>query len=541
MGDRLGSEARRQEARARRHQAECRDRWVTASDGHSRPHDTRLTHKIARKYKQYNRVRDILSGKVPPPKEDGAHNERNNERKRKSRDVTTTPAKRPRPAETPSRPRAGDNEFASPSIARMLFTPQHAPTSIGPTPQRDGKVLGLFDLLADGGRNEKTPRRDATLSELVGLHGKMQATPSRGGGAVGLHDDEEENDGLGSIGSSHYHGRFARTPVSASKRNLLDRFMTPLRSRDANAVSNRGTAMTPVAVSKLEFATPAFLRRGPPGGGFGAGGGSQPLGTVDEAGEVPSPVAPPIRLPRKPLGRTLSSVIEGLRRLEDERHDDDLEALREMEAADADIPAKPRPVSMPALKITAPPPPEPPKDAVEVDGTQPRLLGAFDDEAMYDSPVEEQLGPDGRPLPVFKKKGQKRTTRRVNMKPTRTRRPQQPTPTEEDEEDGDDVDCVPETQYDESRQAAEADGPEPPSDLEASGSEFEEDVKSRAAGKRDAKRTGKQAESVKTDGTIKRAVRKVNALAHANFRRLKLRNHGAKGGPGHNSRFRRRR
>jgi hypothetical protein len=36
-----------------------------------------------------------------------------------------------------------------------------------------------------------------------------------------------------------------------------------------------------------------------------------------------------------------------------------------------------------------------------------------------------------------------------------------------------------------------------------------------------------------------KAARKVKAMAHQNFKRLKLRNSGAKGGPAHNSRFRR--
>ena len=43
------------------------------------------------------------------------------------------------------------------------------------------------------------------------------------------------------------------------------------------------------------------------------------------------------------------------------------------------------------------------------------------------------------------------------------------------------------------------------------------------------------------EGRVRRTVRKVNELAHANFQRLKLRNSGAKGGAAHNSRFRRRR
>jgi len=47
----------------------------------------------------------------------------------------------------------------------------------------------------------------------------------------------------------------------------------------------------------------------------------------------------------------------------------------------------------------------------------------------------------------------------------------------------------------------------------------------------------KKNKRMNADGRIKTAARKVNALAHANFKRLKLRNSGAKGGPAHNSRF----
>ena len=43
------------------------------------------------------------------------------------------------------------------------------------------------------------------------------------------------------------------------------------------------------------------------------------------------------------------------------------------------------------------------------------------------------------------------------------------------------------------------------------------------------------------DGKVKTAARKVTAMANQNFKRLKLRNSGAKGGPAHNSRFRRKR
>ena len=49
----------------------------------------------------------------------------------------------------------------------------------------------------------------------------------------------------------------------------------------------------------------------------------------------------------------------------------------------------------------------------------------------------------------------------------------------------------------------------------------------------------KKRKGVTKDGKIRKVARKVNAMAHQNFKRLKLRNSGAKGGPAHNSRFRR--
>jgi DNA replication regulator SLD2 len=130
----------------------------------------------------------------------------------------------------------------------------------------------------------------------------------------------------------------------------------------------------------------------------------------------------------------------------------------------------------------------------------------------------------GRPLRIFKKKGQKRTTRRVNIKPTWNKRPAAPVtnmgPVDDDDDDDDNL--VPKTQLDES------DG------------DFGDNVSS-ASESESEKRKKKKEKAGKKEGTVKKAARKVNELAHANFQRLKLKNSGAKGGPGHNSRFRRRR
>lgn len=290
--------------------------------------------------------------------------------------------------------------------------------------------------------------------------------------------------------------KLGRTPMSTSKRQMLNSFMTPLKNRDNNAGS-----FTPSSVSKLQFDTPAFLKR-------------NSLTVVDENGEFDAPA--PLRLPRKPFARGLSEIVASLRKVEEDRLDDDLDALREMENEEMGGP-RPQP---------APRPQPQPKDDVLVEDSQRLPLGGFDDEGMYDSPVEDQKDRYGNPFRVFKKKGQKRTTRKSNMKPVRAKRPANLG--EDPHSDSEDEEAVPETQSG----AKDA----------GSDSEFEdiEPKKSVAKSTKSAK-SAKSTTSTKKEGTVKKAARKVNELAHANFQKLKLKNNGAKGGPGYNSRFRRRR
>ena len=281
----------------------------------------------AQKYKSYNKIRDIISGKILPPSK-----QHPTPRKRKSTDgpaPAQTPSKRPRPAETPTRAQAhvdgyghgsqghpAADDAVTPSLSRRLFSPA-VPTSIGPTPQRDGRVLGLFDLLAgsDADNTPSRPRSTTTATATDAAAAAVQATPRKQTGAV-----------------DHYH----HAPASGGREDAFA--TTPLRGLDGNARSSgfaarvglegrttttTATATTPRgprSASALQFATPAFLKRGcaplPP--------------SVDENGEyVESPR--PLRLPRKPLVRGLSSVVAGLRRLEEEALDEDLEALREVE------------------------------------------------------------------------------------------------------------------------------------------------------------------------------------------------------------------
>lgn len=437
----------------------------------------------AAKYKEYNKSRDILSGKIPAPQKES---KRQTPRKRKHEGGHGEGASKRQIIETPSKDLVRPWEvdpYESPSVIRNLFTPSKK-TVLGPTPQKDGQVLGLFDLLQEDG----TPSKADSVNSMS-LQVPIQATPRNAGTEDGL--------------------KHSRTPSSA-KRSVLHPFATPLKNRDFNGQGGR----TPSSVSKLHFATPSFLRRD---------SHRNHLPTVNENADGIELSPEMVRLPRKPLVRGLSSILAGLRKVEEEAADEDLDALHEMENEAAGIPSKPVPKAPTVIT--------PPKD-IQVEESQSRLpLGGFDDEAMFDSEPEEAKGRDGEPLKIYKKKGQKRTTRRVKMKPVRSKPSQIPNADEDSEDEL--ADAIPETQVmDERPEFDEARNFDSDSQSEYTASEGGTRYK-RADQSKKRKVMGR-------DGKIRTGVSKVTALANQNFKRLKLRNSGAKGGAAHNSRFRRR-
>lgn len=458
-----------------------------------------LTLAAAGKYKDYNKIRDILSGKIPLPPPAST---RQTPRKRKYEDAVDGMSKRQQIASTPVKGPLHPWEvdpYDSPSVVRNLFTPSKK--ALGPTPQKDGMVLGLFDLLPED-VSARTPSRKN--SENKALKISANATPRKSSTQIPLSS--------------------SKTPGS-SKRFLLDAFATPAKNR------TQGQAGTPSTVSKLNFNTPSFLRRD---------NHRIPLQPVDENEEGPVLSPQMVRMPRKPLVRGLSSMLAGLRKMEDEAADEDLDVLREMEMEEIgggpDSALKPNPA--PKAKLHIPPAT---KDNILVADSQTNLVGAFDDEAKFDSEGEEPaLGRDGQPLKVYKKKGQKRTTRRVKMKPTRSQPPPRPDPPGSKipaDEDSDDerpdpgLDVVPETQQDETAPFEDARNFDSDSQSEYTASE---------GGTRYRRPDqSKKRKGVTKDGKIRKVARKVGAAAHQNFKRLKLRNSGAKGGPAHDSRFRR--
>ncbi|CAG8950920.1 hypothetical protein HYFRA_00003137 [Hymenoscyphus fraxineus] len=460
--------------------------------------------EIAAKYKEYNKLRDIISGKIPPPKPEPLHQ---TPRKRKHEGRETSSSKR-QIIQTPSRGVINPwdvDPYDSPSVVRNLFTPLKK-TAIGPTPQKDGQVLGLFDLLAE----DVSPSKSDTGKN--GTAPPIQATPRRSKS----HQD---------VSLKH-----SRTPASTSKRRMLDAFATPLKNRDLNGQGSK----TPSSVSKLHFATPSFLRRD-----------SQRihLPPVDENEQ--GPISPQmVRLPRKPYVRGLSSILAGLRKQEDDVADEELDILREMEMEMENKPAPGKDNPKPAPKaVPKPIPANITEDEILVADSQPGFpLGGFDDEAQFDSNPEEEttnLDRNGQPLKVYKKKGQKRTTRRVTMKPTRTK-PSSKAPADFDSDDElaghHPSDTIPETQNadpDEGEGFADSARNFASDDEQSEYTASEGGTRYRRPNQTKTKVMGK-------DGKIRRVAKKVTAAAHQNFKRLKLRNSGAKGGVAHNSRFRRR-
>ena len=215
------------------------------------------------------------------------------------------------------------------------------------------------------------------------------------------------------------------------------------------------------------------------------------------------------KLPR-PAGKGLSALVKGLRDMEDEKLDEELEMLRELEGDFG-----------PSSKISQP-------KVLADDSQRPDMPLGPDGE--LESEDEEDIEKEGqgrnrKPLKIWKKKGQKRTTRRVLMKPNIAKwKPEPAWKGEAESEEADEQAVVEQTQITTQRP--------------------NEDYEDELAGEEDAneaegakKKTKKKADGTK-QGLVAR-VRKISATAHANFRALKIKNKQSKGKRG--ARFGRRR
>lgn len=262
--------------------------------------------------------------------------------------------------------------------------------------------------------------------------------------------------------------------------------------------------------------TPSFLRRSNAGRSFNA---------MDPLTGGLSPIA--ARKPPQFVGKGLSALVQGLRDMEEERMEDDMDVLRELEAEQNAM------------------------ENPEVD-------------------VEDSQTGGGASRKPYKKKGQKRTTRRVRMKPVVVPKAQTKSTASSGEKD--EQAAIPETQFQgqtENHFSEDEDVDDDASlhsisdpELEDSDPDFDKPVtktksfaekmkeaisadsknnpqeSSQASEKVKEKAKQKEDKEKEKEESAKPRARKVNPEAHANYRSLNIRNKNIKGrGAG---RFRRR-
>ncbi|GAB7344469.1 hypothetical protein MBLNU457_2307t1 [Dothideomycetes sp. NU457] len=427
---------------------------------------------IAAKYKEYDQLRRPRQTAHQSP------NKRTNRLQH-----TSSPSKR-RPdvqpiAATPTK-RAQKLSFKSPEQPLQAREPSPTPQAIrqrlGPTPQKDGQILGLFDSFST------TPSKPREA--LSSIDANVAATPSKGDRNIIIQSPDVEN------------ARLSRTPASSGKRFLLDAFATPLkRKRDEEQPTPSG--------ARGSAETPAFLRR------IDIEPFSTRLGTLTETEE---PLSLGVREPpfkKRGLVRSLSAIIRNLKQQEEEDADEDLAMMREMEAEEAGGPPSVRPST-----IAKTPPPE-----ILVENSQIEMPLGPDgeinsDEEDDDDNANDGLDANGQPRRVWKKKGQKRTTRRVIMRPApRLKATESQQTTSESQ-------IVHETQL------PDAIG----SDVEFDAGELDEDSDDEYNASTKSKITKPESQSQQKDsaGPIKKAVRKISAAAHANYCKLKIKNKNSK-------------
>lgn len=425
----------------------------------------------------------------------------------------------------------------TPSTFRKLFSPsthkQNIPapsplrSAIGPTPQRDGKALGLFDLLSESGGSTATPSGKKQENTLAAAF----RTPSKRKTVEPIPEVPEEE--------QQETPRLARTPASSAKQfYLANLFATPTTMRyaamveaddDKDAEEHQQLDAMPATAPQEETqsGTPSFLRR--------SNSGRYLPSTSNHDGSGLTPMVS--RKPPQFAGRGLSHLVQGLRDMETRQLDDEWDVLREIEAE---------------------------QEAPNVDVADSQVATANEKQQPY------------------KKKGQKRTTRRVIMRPVVNRPKPRNDPivatNEENEASDDELATVPETHlpagpkdtnnHDDQRETNDDNSddvvslhtepePEVESDAEPDADfdgdpEYDEDPKPIARTKSFSQRLKEAVASAvkpKAKETVEKKPRapekekkkprprKVNPEAHANYRSLKIRNRGSKSRGG---RFRRR-
>ncbi|KAI6844563.1 hypothetical protein KC315_g6844 [Hortaea werneckii] len=459
------------------------EKGFAAENGGKKPsrEDIKKDASISAKYREYDRLRRPTSFAKPAEtprrhrclRPESAHKRTALRERTGNAAAATTPK---RAAKTTLAPELVQEE--EPDVEP---TPAFIRSALGPTPQKDGQVLGIFDL-----PQSATPSKRLSMPSIAESP-TAKSSPSKRSAPP-----------LDSPGPKN----LSTTPQSTSKRRWLDAFAgTPLkRKHEEDGAQTPGTA-------KRQYSTPSFLKR------------TSSLAPIEEEDGS----GPLFKKPRKGMVRSLSSLIQNLRKQEEERMDDEWDILNDLEAEEQD-PAPSRPSNASKVLVEDSQVQEPSEMPLGPD------RAPESEEEGGSGPEDGGIGPDGKPRKPWKKKGLKRQTRRVIMRPVmhRPKKAAELDTVNEEDEVGDQV--VEETQL-----AAGASAREGRSDDDYdSGGEGEEASDSEAAV---ARKRGRQKDSDpqkdkqgKASNGEKSTGKKISATAHANFRALKIKNKNSKAG-----------
>ncbi len=232
--------------------------------------DIKANLELAETYKEYNRVRDVLAGKLgaealqsPSARNTGKSRRRvTGQSSDLTTSITTTPRRR-RESERHGVPTSHPNQL-DPYDAPPSASPRpYLRNTIGPTPQRDGKVLGLFDLLSNSGRSSQaTPstrkRKINAVQTIPGeqINGRdtsmIAQTPSR----KRPRSDDIRGDLLEHLDGgpeSASRLRHSRTPASEGKKFMLSQFFaTPNAMRFASIAEETEDSLAPITPNGID-------------------------------------------------------------------------------------------------------------------------------------------------------------------------------------------------------------------------------------------------------------------------------------------------
>lgn len=485
--------------------------------------ETELTILIANKYKLYNKLR--LHEEGQSTSKDPLEHDRKSKKHLAATAATLpsastrTPRKKQRSKHLQPPPPQGETVEENPSPAQDTPVPHR--DFIGPTPQKNGRVLGLFDLLTPS----STWRTPSKRQSLAPLPENVVGTPSRARTLVAAAKREGGNDAAEVTPVTSQKRKRSRSPVSASKRAYLNTFLTPSTRRFCSDVGNTPDGTKPV--SALNFGdTPAFLKRDSQcfEPRQRAGGGANGDDAEDSFSWSPVAVRRPMR--PKPVMRGLSALVKGLREMEDAKLDDEMEMLREMEGAGQEHKQS---QSKKAPKICV-------KDSQAPDmPLGPDGQGwSEDDDDDVNALKADGMDRNGKPLKVWKKKGQKRTTRRVMIRPNTAKWKPEPAWKGGREVDSEDeVVAVEETQlvpHGQAKAAAdEIDDLQTDDEYVSAGLVDGDDAPKSQSTTKGGKEKGRSKQSAGSQPPKEKKKKAVSATAHTNFRALKIKNKQSKG------------